>query len=200
MSFPNTASLKNDVVQLSKRANIFLENGEYKKAVEYFNKVLDIDPENSKAYWGKFLATVGVNSSEALLSSKYFLDVYSGNIPIPDGTTLESTPESLIEEFYESNYDNISKQNPTLGIFVDYQNAVKFSSNDEREYYIDINRKLVEKRRKMLDTMLDTIESRRNHKQSMSDSTTTKTYNMFLILGCILLGICMIIIIMTELS
>ncbi len=39
-----------------KRAKIFLENGEFEKADEYCEKVLDIDPENAEAYFYKLLA------------------------------------------------------------------------------------------------------------------------------------------------
>ena len=39
---------------LIKRGNLFLEEGNWKSAAEYFDKALDIDPENGGAYIGKF--------------------------------------------------------------------------------------------------------------------------------------------------
>ena len=41
---------------LLKRAFMFLDDGDWDKADEYCEKVLDIDPENAEAYLGKFLA------------------------------------------------------------------------------------------------------------------------------------------------
>ena len=40
---------------LLKRAYMFLEDGNYPRADEYFEKALDIDPENPRAYLGKLL-------------------------------------------------------------------------------------------------------------------------------------------------
>lgn len=44
------------VNSLVERAFIFLADGDYVKADEYFERVLDQEPKNAKAYWGKFLA------------------------------------------------------------------------------------------------------------------------------------------------
>ena len=41
---------------LLKRGQLFLEDGDWKKANEYFDKVLDINPECAEAYVGKFCA------------------------------------------------------------------------------------------------------------------------------------------------
>ena len=51
---------------LLKRAYIFLEDGEWENANEYFEKVLDGNPENPDAYLGKLLAEVRVHSLEEL--------------------------------------------------------------------------------------------------------------------------------------
>ncbi|MBR6109932.1 MAG: TIR domain-containing protein [Clostridia bacterium] len=52
------------VGSLLKRAQLFLEEGEFGQAEGYFNKVLDIDPENSRAYLGIMLAEANVRSKE----------------------------------------------------------------------------------------------------------------------------------------
>lgn len=41
---------------LYSRAMVFLGNREFYKAVDYFDKVLDIDPKYARAYWGSLLA------------------------------------------------------------------------------------------------------------------------------------------------
>ena len=45
-----------NVDSLLKRVSLFLEDGEWESAEEYCQKVLDIDPENAKAYLGLVLA------------------------------------------------------------------------------------------------------------------------------------------------
>ena len=42
---------------LYSRAMVFLGNREFYKAVDYFEKVLDIDPKYARAYWGSLLAS-----------------------------------------------------------------------------------------------------------------------------------------------
>jgi tetratricopeptide (TPR) repeat protein len=51
---------------LLKRAFMFLEDGDWKSADEYCEKVLDINPECAEAYLGKLLAELHVKKKEAL--------------------------------------------------------------------------------------------------------------------------------------
>lgn len=55
---------------LLRRGNIFLEDENWESADDYFNKVLDIEPECAEAYLGKFL------SSCKLTSLEQFCDIY----------------------------------------------------------------------------------------------------------------------------
>ena len=48
-----------NIESLMKRAWILLEDGDKKQATDYFNKVLDIDPEYAPAYIGKMCAGLG---------------------------------------------------------------------------------------------------------------------------------------------
>lgn len=52
---------------LLKRAFMFLEDGDFKAADEYCEKVLDIDPENGLAYLGKLMAELNVRNQKGLL-------------------------------------------------------------------------------------------------------------------------------------
>ncbi len=54
---------------LLKRANMFLEDGEWRSAAEYCEKVLDIEPENGDAYLGKLMAEVHAHRQEELENS-----------------------------------------------------------------------------------------------------------------------------------
>ena len=68
---------------LLKRVFILLEDGEFKKADKYCERVLDVDPENALAYLGKLMAEKRVNSREDLadceeslwLSNNYYRSV-----------------------------------------------------------------------------------------------------------------------------
>lgn len=51
---------------LTKRGYIYLEDKDFIKADEYFDKALDENPEDSKAYLGKFLVTMRISSVEEI--------------------------------------------------------------------------------------------------------------------------------------
>ncbi len=51
---------------LLKRAFMFLEDGNWKEADEYCERVLDLDPECAEAYLGKLMAELGVRKREEL--------------------------------------------------------------------------------------------------------------------------------------
>lgn len=53
-----------------KRVFLFLEDGEWEKADEYCEKVLDIDPENPKAYLGKLMIDFKVKTVSELANMK----------------------------------------------------------------------------------------------------------------------------------
>lgn len=55
-----------DTAALLKRVFMFLEDGDWKAADEYCEKVLDIDPENASAYLGKLLSELEVRKQENL--------------------------------------------------------------------------------------------------------------------------------------
>lgn len=57
---------KADIESLLKRAFIFLEDGSWKEAEQYCDKVLDADPENAHAYMGKLMAETRTNKEESL--------------------------------------------------------------------------------------------------------------------------------------
>ena len=58
------------IAPLLKRAFMFLRDGEWDKAFEYCEKVLDSDPENSKAYVGRLLSELHIKTEEELVDSK----------------------------------------------------------------------------------------------------------------------------------
>lgn len=71
---PRTKTAKENVVSegganvasLLKRAFMFLEDGDWSLADEYCERVLDLDPENGRAYLGKLMAELKVRRQEGL--------------------------------------------------------------------------------------------------------------------------------------
>ena len=59
---------------LVKRAFLFLEDGDYIKADEYCERVLDKDPENARAYLGKLMVNLEVRKKEELSDCKQSFD------------------------------------------------------------------------------------------------------------------------------
>ncbi|MBQ7384386.1 MAG: TIR domain-containing protein, partial [Clostridia bacterium] len=55
-----------NIPNLIKRAFIFLEQGEFDSANNYFDRVLDLNPEHGDAYLGKLLASLNLKNKEAL--------------------------------------------------------------------------------------------------------------------------------------
>jgi len=64
------------VESLMKRGCLFLEDSEWKQANEYFDKVLDIDPEYAPAYLGKLCADLQVQKEELLAQNEKPLTEY----------------------------------------------------------------------------------------------------------------------------
>lgn len=56
------------VEPLLKRAFMFLEDGEWESADEYCERVLDMDPENARAYLGKLMAELEIRSQDDFIS------------------------------------------------------------------------------------------------------------------------------------
>ena len=70
----DVAGENTNVTPLLKRVFMFLEDGDWVSANEYCEKVLDIDPENARAYLGKLMAEFHVCCQENLQNCKQPLD------------------------------------------------------------------------------------------------------------------------------
>ena len=65
---PLKSSAHNDISALLKRIELFLEDGDFKKADDFCEKVLNIDPECAKAYIDKLLIEYKCSSKDELLN------------------------------------------------------------------------------------------------------------------------------------
>jgi len=72
-----TAPAAPGVESLMKRGKLFLEDSDWKQADEYFDKVLDIDPEYAPAYVGKLCVELEVEQEEMLEDNEEPLTEYS---------------------------------------------------------------------------------------------------------------------------
>lgn len=62
------------VTSLMKRARLFMEDGDFKSASEYLDRVLDLDPECSAAYAAKTCVTLGLQTEDALADRTFMFD------------------------------------------------------------------------------------------------------------------------------
>ena len=81
------------IAPLLKRAFMFLEDGDWKSANEYCEKVLDQDPENAQAYLGKLMAELKVRKQSALKDCGYTFEGYNNYQKI-----LRFADQALCEE------------------------------------------------------------------------------------------------------
>ena len=96
---------------LLKRAFIFLEDGDFKSADEYCEKVLDINPECAEAYLGKLMAELNVKKRGKLRDCELPFDTYDNYKKIMrfGDENLKAQLQKDIEFINERNKNNILK-------------------------------------------------------------------------------------------
>ncbi len=100
-----TAAPANNTASLLKRAFMFLEDGDWNAANEYCEKVLDIDPENARAYLGKLMAELKVKKQEELKNCAEPFDHLNSY-----QKTLRFSEKSIVEEL-KVDIDFINERN-----------------------------------------------------------------------------------------
>ena len=115
---------------LLKRAFMFLEDGDWSAADEYCEKVLDIDPENAKAYLGKLMAECRACRLEDLQNCEQPFDG-SGNY----NKILRFAEPKLIETL-KGYIAHINERNENARLTEIYNRAVSAmnEANSENEY------------------------------------------------------------------
>jgi hypothetical protein len=96
-----------------KRGKLFLEDSDWKQANEYFDKVLDIDPEYAPAYVGKLCAELEVRQEELLGDYKEPISEQNnfqkamrfGNADF--NTKLKSYDEKIRERLRQEHYNGL---------------------------------------------------------------------------------------------
>ena len=140
---------------LLKRAFMFLEDGDWNSAKEYCEKVLDLDPENARAYVGKLLAERKLRTQEELHFSKsknaneLFTNPIENNANYKKAVrfadeklkaTLEAYNRENIEEYFRLRYEFAKSQMDSAATEQDFQNAARlfrqiYSYKDSKELY-----------------------------------------------------------------
>ena len=140
---------------LLKRAFMFLEDGDWNSAKEYCEKVLDLDPENARAYVGKLLAERKLRTQEELhfSKSKNANELFTN--PIENSAnykkavrfadeqlkaTLEAYNRENIEEYFRLRYEFAKSSMDSAATEQDFQNTAKlfvqiYSYKDSEELY-----------------------------------------------------------------
>ena len=115
---------------LLKRAFMFLEDGDWSAADEYCEKVLDIDPENARAYLGKLMAECRACRLEDLQNCRQPFDG-SGNY----NKILRFAEPKLIETLkgYIAHINDRNENARLTGIYNRAVSAMK-EANSENEY------------------------------------------------------------------
>lgn len=173
---------------LLKRAFMFLEDGDWNSAKEYCEKVLDLDPENARAYVGKLLAERRLRTQAELhfSKSKNANELFTN--PIENSAnykkavrfadeqlkaTLEDYNRENIEEYFRLRYESAKSSMDSAATEQDFQNAAKlfvqiyFYKDSEELYNVCLEK--AEYARK--DSIYNDLVARFNAAHS------TKTYN-----------------------
>lgn len=108
-----------DIAPLLKRTFIFLEDGNWKGADEYCERVLDLDPENAEAYLGKLMAELKVHKQDDLAKLETSFDEndnYKKAIRYTDeklcgklNSYLETIRYNADERMYQKSVDLMAK-------------------------------------------------------------------------------------------
>lgn len=108
-----------DLTPMLKRAFMFLEDGEFSRADEFCEQVLNKDPENAEAYLGKLMAELKVTSKENL---KNHPDAFNDNNNYKKAVRFGD--QGLVTELADC-IDYINSRNENNRLYEIYTNAVQ---------------------------------------------------------------------------
>jgi len=122
------------VESLIRRGQLFLEDSDWKQADEYFDRVLDIDPEYSPAYIGKLCAELRLHKEEDLVECKMPLTTYNNYKRALSFANW--TYKAKLEEYNQSIQDRSTEQERSaLEIRYNQLLSTKNFISSENDYY-----------------------------------------------------------------
>ena len=110
---------------LIKRAYAFLQSKETRKARGYFEKALDIEPNNSEALTGTLLLELGLTSLKELEEGTLFFNKSKAYARINSLCSDLSYYENALEKIKENNYKLLNQAKEAK----DYSAIIKYASN-----------------------------------------------------------------------
>ena len=135
------------VESLMKRGWLFLEDSDWKQADDYFNKVLDIDPEYAPAYIGKLCAELKIGGEERLAYENVSISEFNNfqkavRFASADyRAKLEGYEQTIQERFVETRkkIDKIkgciaTNGNHTVGLRTDGTVVATKANEDDEQY------------------------------------------------------------------
>ncbi len=153
----NVEAPKQDIATILKRAYMFLEDGEWRNANDYAEKVLDIDPENAQAYLCKMLIDLGVKKKEQLVEQLKTLEQSSNFSKV-----LRYGDEALIKTLQEYNTEIV------------YRNARTAMNNAKKtEEFIAAARLFLDKK------IVDYKDSRELNKKCLEKANNIHNVNIY---------------------
>ena len=155
------------VEPLLKRAFMFLEDREWEEADKYCEKVLDIDPENAKAYLGKLMAECCVRRKEELKDCRESFDDSSNFKKV-----VRFGDKQLVDEL-ESYSDHIYERNENDRLTRIYRGAVinMKDANTEEKF------KAAAKKFESIHGFMDADEKRRQCLEKAEESRKDAIYH-----------------------
>ena len=126
------------VEPLLKRAFMFLEDGNWQEADTYCEKVLDQDPENAQAYWGKLMAQLHIATKEKLPNCATELtqnDNYQKALRFADDalhTMLTEANEQICRRNAKAVYDRAAEIAKNATSMAEFQNAANMFASIEQ--------------------------------------------------------------------
>jgi len=168
------------VESLMKRGWLFLEDADWKQADDYFDRVLDIDPEHAPAYIGKLCAEMTVQREEDLPNNRKgkSSDVYdlaiAGNMIEAIRLYRQKTNAGLKEakDYIEALLTNSNNTKPEpLTNYNNYKKAIRFSNPETQARLKGYDEKIRERLQQLA------IERRYERLlQAKSKASTEETY------------------------
>lgn len=137
----------NNVAPLLKRGFMFLEDENWESASEYFDRVLDIEPENASAYLGKLLSDLNVTKQDELRNQ---------DLPFDDNGNYQKVIRFCDEELkseLKGAIDWINARNKKVSLERQYELATQsmITASNEDEY---------KKAGKLFEDIIDYLDSK----------------------------------------
>jgi len=142
----SSASDKNVNDSLIVRAYLFLEDSRFDKADEYFERVLDINPHNSKAYIGKLLCQLRFSSIENLIDVKSFLtsyDYYNKAVRFANEEELQEYQRLNAAVLEKLNQEKLLKEQEMLYLQNDIYLKEKYLFDNKNYYFKCVAKKAI---------------------------------------------------------